>query len=164
MLTWVRVSPGWPACPACSGVLAGAGSGYSACGVEAGSRNRQNPRCLQRGSGLHRIIPYHALMIWFVIDLFFLTAELVNVLRTDQDTIYYKWASVKMKLKFHFLWSTLFSLEQSVSAVYSDWFRGKSDTKSCSWSVADVWRRHLELLHIICTPGVDKIQDWDYWE
>ena len=25
-----------------------------------------------------------------------------------QDTIYYKWASVKMTLKFHFLWSTLF--------------------------------------------------------
>ena len=25
-----------------------------------------------------------------------------------QDTIYYKWASVKMTLEFHFLWSTLF--------------------------------------------------------
>ena len=36
-----------------------------------------------------------------------------------QDTIYYKWASVKMTLKFHFLWSTLFWLEENVSAVYS---------------------------------------------
>ena len=71
----------------------------------------------------------------------------------NQEGIYYKWASVKMTLKFHFLWSTLFWLEESVSAVYSDWLRGKSETKSCSWSVADVWRRHLELLHIICTPG-----------
>ena len=25
-----------------------------------------------------------------------------------QEGIYYKWASVKMTLKFHFLWSTLF--------------------------------------------------------
>ena len=25
-----------------------------------------------------------------------------------QEGIYYKWASVKMILKFHFLWSTLF--------------------------------------------------------
>ena len=47
----------------------------------------------------------------------------------------------------------LFWLEESVSAVYSDWLRGKSETKSCSWSAADVWRQHLELLHIICTPG-----------
>ena len=52
-----------------------------------------------------------------------------------QDTIYYKWASVKMTLKFHFLWSTLFWLEESVSAVYSDWLRGKSEANSCSWSV-----------------------------
>ena len=72
----------------------------------------------------------------------------------EQEGIYYKWASVKMTLKFHFLWSTLFWLEESVSAVYSDWLRGKSETKSCSWSAADVWRRHLELLHIIYTPGV----------
>ena len=35
-----------------------------------------------------------------------------------QDTIYYKWVGVKMTLKFHFLWSTLFWLEESVSAVY----------------------------------------------
>ena len=29
-------------------------------------------------------------------------------LDADQEGIYYKWASVKMTLKFHFLWSTLF--------------------------------------------------------
>ena len=52
-----------------------------------------------------------------------------------QDTIYYKWASVAMTLKFHFLWSTLFWLEESVSALYSDWLRGKSEANSCSWSV-----------------------------
>ena len=52
-----------------------------------------------------------------------------------QDTIFHKWASVKMTLKFHFLWSTLFWLEESVSAVYSDWLRGKSEANSCSWSV-----------------------------
>ena len=40
-----------------------------------------------------------------------------------------------MTLKFHFLWSTLFWLEESVSAIYSDWLRGKSETNSCSWSV-----------------------------
>ena len=28
--------------------------------------------------------------------------------RDSQEGIYYKWASVKMTLKFHFLWSTLF--------------------------------------------------------
>ena len=27
---------------------------------------------------------------------------------SNQEGIYYKWASVKMTLKFHFLWSTLF--------------------------------------------------------
>ena len=27
---------------------------------------------------------------------------------SPQEGIYYKWASVKMTLKFHFLWSTLF--------------------------------------------------------
>ena len=79
-----------------------------------------------------------------------------------QEGIYYKWASVKMTLKFHFLWSTLFWLEESVSAVYSDWLRGKSETKSCSWSAADVWRRHLELLHIICTPGSDLTFAMDF--
>ena len=42
-----------------------------------------------------------------------------------QEGIYYKCASVKMTLKFHFLWSTLFWLEESVSAVYFDWLRGK---------------------------------------
>ena len=71
----------------------------------------------------------------------------------NQDTIYYKWASVKMTLKFHFLWSTLFWLEESVSAVYSDWLRSKSETNSCSWSSVEVWRQHQELLHLICTPG-----------
>ena len=30
------------------------------------------------------------------------------IVSNGQDTIYYKWASVKMTLKFHFLWSTLF--------------------------------------------------------
>ena len=67
---------------------------------------------------------------------------------TDQDTIYHKWASVKMTFKFHFLWSTLFWLEESVSAVYSDWLRSKSEANSCSWSAAEVWRRHQELLHL----------------
>ena len=76
-----------------------------------------------------------------------------NILGAEQEGIYYKWASAKMTSKFHFLWSTLFWLEESVSAVYSDWLWGKSEAKICSWSVADVWRRHLELLHIICTPG-----------
>ena len=52
-----------------------------------------------------------------------------------QDTIYYKWASVKMTLKFHFLWSTLFWLEESVSAVYSDWLRGTEELSVRSWSV-----------------------------
>ena len=74
----------------------------------------------------------------------------------NQDTIYYKWASVKMTLKFHFLWSTLFWLEESVSAVYSDWLRGKSEANSCSWSAAEVWRQHQELLDLICTPGVTQ--------
>ena len=36
----------------------------------------------------------------------------------SQDTIYYKWASVKMALKFHFLWSTLFWLEESISCIF----------------------------------------------
>ena len=35
----------------------------------------------------------------------------------QHEGIYYKWASVKMTLKFHFLWSTLFWLEESASAV-----------------------------------------------
>ena len=78
----------------------------------------------------------------------------ISSLSFFQDTIYYKWASVKMTLKFHFLWSTLFWLEESVSAVYSDWLKGKAETKCCSWSAADVWRRHLQLLHLICTPGM----------
>ena len=43
-------------------------------------------------------------------------------------------------LKFHFQWSTLFWLEESVSAVYSDWLRGKSEANS--WSAAEVWWRH----------------------
>ena len=30
------------------------------------------------------------------------------VFSSIQEGIYYKWASVKMTLKFHFLWSTLF--------------------------------------------------------
>ena len=67
----------------------------------------------------------------------------------NQEGIYYKWASVKMTLKFHFLWSTLFWLEESVSAVYSDWLRGKSERLK-----AEVWRRNQELFHLICTPGV----------
>ena len=66
----------------------------------------------------------------------------ISSLSFFQDTIYYKWASVKMTLKFHFLWSTLFWLEESVSAVYSDWLRGKSEANSCSWSAAEVWRQH----------------------
>ena len=31
-----------------------------------------------------------------------------NQAGVGQEGIYYKWASVKMTLKFHFLWSTLF--------------------------------------------------------
>merc|ERR1712218_422679 len=37
-------------------------------------------------------------------------------LSSPQDTIYYKWASVKMTLKFHFLWSTLFCTTEGHTA------------------------------------------------
>ena len=34
--------------------------------------------------------------------------NMVTVTGGSQEGIYYKWASVKMTLEFHFLWSTLF--------------------------------------------------------
>ena len=36
------------------------------------------------------------------------TDDLHSCMGLPQEGIYYKWASVKMTLKFHFLWSTLF--------------------------------------------------------
>ena len=36
------------------------------------------------------------------------TEHMNEHLHLMQEGIYYKWASVKMTLKFHFLWSTLF--------------------------------------------------------
>ena len=78
----------------------------------------------------------------------------VHSLSVDQDTIYYKWASVKMTLKFHFLWPTLFWLEESVSAAYSDWLRGKSEANSCSWSVKTT---------LGITPSKSVLQDCTTW-
>ena len=37
-----------------------------------------------------------------------LSTKVVEVFTLPQEGIYYKWASVKMTLKFLFLWSTLF--------------------------------------------------------
>ena len=51
-----------------------------------------------------------------------------------------KWASMKMTLKFCFLWSTLFWLEESVSALYSGWLRDKSEPdKTLGRNLKHIW-------------------------
>ena len=52
--------------------------------------------------------------------------------RHNQDTIYYK---DDIKIPFPVVHSIL---EESVSAVYSDWLRGKSEANYCSLSAAKV--------------------------